>query len=197
MNTPRPIVTIVVTALLALGAATFVALAVVAPLGDVTSAGLRAWNGKFVLGVVAFGFLGFAALIIARVAGRRSDSRFIESIGAELALPVYVYPSTREQLGSAMPGHVLGDIPSRAALAIDATGVALWSRPKVKHAEFPWPAISTVMPTEVGQRLFDGLSVRLTDGHSVDVVLVGPGLLGQPNREYAVDAAGRVRALRP
>lgn len=196
MKTPRPIVTIVVIVLLALGAAIFIALAIVAPLGNVDS-GLRAWNGKFILGLVAFGFLGFAALILARVAGRRSDSRFTDSLGAELAIPVYIYPSTREQLGSALPGQVLGNIPSRAALAVDSKSVALWSRPNVKHADFLWPAISTVAATEVGQRRFDGLSVRLTDGHSVEVVLVGPGLSGRPNREIALDVAARVRALRP
>lgn len=198
MKTPSLTVTILVTAGLAVGAALFIVLAIVTPVGDV-SFGLRAWNIKVLLGIAALLFLSFATLVVVRAIGRRSDSLFADRIDADLAMPVYLYPLTREQIHSGLSEAGRLQLPTRAMIAISHLGIELWGRPSVRLLTIPWSEISTVVPTEMTteRRRFAGLLIRLrSHERNVEVVLVGRGLLGIPSREQAVEIAGKIRALR-
>jgi hypothetical protein len=177
--------------------ALFVFLSVVAPLGDL-STGLRVWNGKFLLGMGAAMFLCLAAVVLVRAHGGRSDSEFADSIDAPLSFPVYVYPQTREQIRAALPRTNPEGIPSRALLAVDEQGVAVWARPHFRHVRIPWSEVSAVVAIELTDRPINGLSVRLTGAErDVDFGLVGGGLLGTVSRGRALEMARRSRVIRP
>lgn len=196
MKTPRQITTILVIAALLTASALFSFLAVIAPLGDPASAGLRPWNVKFVIALVALGFFGFALMVFVRALGRRSDEEFARSLAAKVTVAVYIYPRTLEQIGAAFPGKV-SHLPSRAVLAADETGLTLWARPAVRCISIPWSAISNVRPAEVGNRRWDGLAIRLVrDQRQIEMVLVGTRFLGRPSREQAIEVASQLSAVR-
>jgi len=199
MKSPGLVARTLVVAGLLVGAAVFVFFAIMAPVGGVTP-GLRAWNIKFLLAIVAAGFVAFATMVSIQAMRRRSDSRFAASHESELVVPVYVWPLTRTQIQSALPDASPVRLPTRTRLVVNRTGIEFWGHPTSQLVSVPWSDISTTVPTEMvtsGRRVA-GIAIQLAgEERKVEVVLVGTGLLAIPNREQAVEVAAKIRALRP
>jgi len=187
-----------VAAGLLVGAAVFVYLAIIAPVGSVTP-GLRAWNIKFLLAFVAVVFLAFATLVSVYAIWRRSDSRFAASRDNDLVIPVYVWPLTRSQIQSALPDASPVRVPTRCRLVVNRAGIEFWGQPDGRLVSIPWSDVSTAVPTEMvtsGRRVA-GIAIQLGgEERKIEVVLVGTGLLAIPSREQTVEVAARIRARR-
>jgi len=190
--------TFVVAGLLA-GAAAFVFLAIIAPADGITP-GLRAWNVKFLLAVVAAGFLAFATMVSIYAIWRRSDSRFAATHDTDLVIPVYVWPLSRNQIQSALPDASSARLSARTRLVVNRTGIEFWGRRARQLVSIPWADVSKVDSAGLVTSGWHvaGIAIHLNAGErKVEVVVPGTGLLALPSREQSAEVAAKIRALRP